>query len=605
MFCSPHFFIPFGKSKKTSLCFFGGVALEFGAKARTAIFLWRLMEGRKDPAVLPMCTQKKPFPPCCEESSRLPRSTPEEEGVDSKQLEAFVAHAAADKGEDIHSVTVLRHGKVILERSLLPYDREVWHVTHSLCKTVTSLAVGICIGDGLLHIEDRAADFFPDIHTASWYKNLTVFHLLTMTSGAAYNEVRSVTEQDWVHGFLNSPLLFPVGEKFHYNSMNSYMLSAIVSAVTGETMSSFLHRRLFAPMGIHRFHWETCPSGIEKGGWGLYLLQEDAAKLGQLILNRGAWNGKQLVPGKYIRDMCLWHSDPPEKLSRSGYGYQCWLWEREHSVRLSGLFGQTVLVVPDKDIVLAVNAGSGRMFGEASYMREFAAFLENGVFEAPLILKSLPALQNSNLIQKRYAQKCYGRDESIHQYEIRKGVARLLPVFIQICENNYTKGIDCISFQREGTRLYILFSEGETINKIEVGFTSPVVGRITANGETYLAACSGKWERKGAVPRLSIKLCFLEQASTRYIEFIFETKNAVRVKLCESPDRKALIDGISLLFDDERTVNVLSKGRIANRFKMLCEPEIYGVCMKKAVPEFSGTAEKYSIKGEGDRVRLP
>lgn len=581
--------------------------MELGAKARTGLYLWRLMEGRKNPAVLPMCAQKKTFPPCSEESSRLPRALPEAEGVDSEKLEAFVLRAAADKAEDLHSVTILRHGKVILERSFMPYDREVWHVTHSLCKTITSLAVGICIGDGLLHIEDRISTFFPKLHTASWYRNLTVFHLLTMTSGVSYNEVRSVTEREWIQGFLNAPPLFPVGERFHYNSMNSYMLSSIVSAVTGKSLSDFLKCRLFEPMGIHRFHWETCPSGIDKGGWGLYLLQEDAAKLGQLILNRGVWNGKQLVAERYIRDMCLWHSDPPKSLSRNGYGYQCWPWERENSVQLSGLFGQTVLVVPDKEMVLAVNAGSGRMFGEAAYMRDFSTLLDTGVFEDPLILKSSKALQNHSSSMKRCLQKCYGCDGETYRYEIRKGMARLLPLFIQVSENNHTTGIDRISFLREGVRLYIVLSEGKILNKLEVGFISPVVNRITSNGETYITACSGKWGRKGAVPCLTLKLCFLEQASTRYFEFLFETENTLRVKLHETPDRQTLIEGTALLFDDARAEKVLSKGRLAKRFQILCEPELIGVRMKKAVPEITRIPPiKYSkIKGEADLIHLP
>ena len=576
--------------------------MELGAKARAALLLWRLLEGSEAPAVRPICAQKKPFPFESDAGSRLPRSTPEAEGVDPEMLYAFIDAASSDKREDIHSMTVLRHGKVIAEHSCMPYDREIWHVTHSLCKTVTALAVGILIGDGKLRVEDRVCDLFPKVHTASWYKNLTVFHLLTMASGASFNEVRSVTEHDWVRGFLSSPPFFPVGERFHYNSMNSYMLAAVICTVTGETLSGFLEKRLFSEMGIRRFRWEVCPRGIEKGGWGLYLLQEDAAKLGQLILNRGKWNGKQLVPEGYIRDMCLWHSDPPEKLSRSGYGYQCWLWERENSVRMSGLFGQTVLVVPDKDMVLAVNAGSNRIFGEAGYLCGFSKLLNDGVFDHSLIISRPPSVQKPSA--ERKSVPCpRGGASVVHSYTVQKRGIRLLPVFLQLSGNNYTGGIDRISFLRIGSALFIDIYEGTERNRLEVGFRAPVMNRVTANRETFLVACSGKWGRKGSSPCLSVRVCFLEEACTRYLEFEFLTENTVHIRLYETPGRQVLTEGASVLFDDPLMVRRLSGGRVADRIKSLCEPECTGWRTKKAAPEFRMPQRDYGLKGEAGRAR--
>ncbi len=577
--------------------------MELGAKARAALLLWRLLGRSGAPAVLPMCAQRKSFSFDSDAGSRLPRSTPEAEGVDPEKLEQFIARAFSDRREAIHSMTVLRHGKVIAERSFMPYDREIWHVTHSLCKTVTAFAVGILIGDGKLRVEDRICDLFPEVHTASWYKNLTVFHLLTMTSGASFNEVRSSTERDWVRGFLSAPPLFPVGEKFHYNSMNSYMLSAVIRAVTGEKLSSFLEKQLFSAMGIRRFHWELCPKGIEKGGWGLYLLQEDAAKLGQLIINRGEWNGKRLVPENYIRDMCLWHSDPPEKLSRSGYGYQCWLWERENAVRMSGLFGQTVLAVPDKDMVLAVNAGSNRIFGEADYLRDFSKLLQNGVFEHSLILSRPPSEEKVPAARKSVPCPHFGATTVIHSYAVQKRGIRLLPVFLQLTGNNYTGGIDHISFLRAGAGLFIDISEGSDRNRLEIGFRAPAMGRVTANRETFLVACSGAWGRKGNLPCLSVRIFFLEEACTRVFEFAFETENAVRIRLCETPGRQALMEGASVLFDSPLAVQRLSEGRVADRIRSLCEPECMGLRVKKAAPEFRMPQPWYGLKGEAGRAR--
>ena len=347
---------------------------------RVAELLSRLSGRKQEVAVLPMRVQKAPFPAGPEDA--LPRAAPESVGIRSGYLQSFLEQAAADRGENLHSLTVLRHGKVIAACSFAPFDRTVWHVTHSLCKTVTGLCAGILIGDGLLSPDERVADIFPEkaspVARIRW-RGLLVRHLLNMTSGASINELASVTQTDWVRGFLDSVPQFEPGESFQYNSMNSYMLSAIICKKTGGTLTEFLQARLFGPMGIRDFHWETCPLGIEKGGWGLYLKQEDMAKLGLLVLQRGRWDGRALVPEGYIREMSRKQSEPPAEMSDDGYGWQCWLWARPGSILFNGLFGQNILVIPDLDMVIASNAGGDRMFGKSGYLSLCETYFGAGV----------------------------------------------------------------------------------------------------------------------------------------------------------------------------------------------------------------------------------
>lgn len=547
---------------------------------RAAGLIWRLMEGDPCPAALPMRVQKIPFRACTQRSSILPRALPQTQGVDPCLLRKFTEDAAADRNENLHSMTVLRHGKVIAAYSFAPYDREIWHATHSLCKTVTALAVGAAIDDGLLRLDEKMPDIFPALCTVSTrrrYGYLTVFHLLTMTSGALFAEPQSVTERDWVRGFLNSPQLFPVGEKFHYNSMNSYMLAAAVCAKTGKTLSAYLREKLFDAMGIRQFYWETCPMQIEKGGWGLYLLQEDAAKIGQLILNRGAWNGAQLISKAYVEDMCRWHSDPPREMSTHGYGYQCWLWEREGAVRMSGLFGQNVLVVPDLDMVIAVNAGAGKMLGETAFLHRCAKFLQsvqlNSLVKQTNFTESAMHT-NREIPQVRHTPGALRRERS---YRIVQGHARLLPVFMQLLENAYTTGMQRITFLRKGVKLYIEFFEGQTCNLLEVGFSQAALGEITVNGEVHMVSVRGRWNRTVGRPILQLEIAFLEQASTRYMEFVFQPDGVLHLKLWEKPGKEALLNGAGILMRGQKQEKLLLNRRFLARIESLAEPELIGV----------------------------
>ena len=569
---------------------------------RVAELLSRLSGRKQEVAVLPMSVQKAPFPAGPEDA--LPRAAPESVGIRSGYLQSFLERAAADRGENLHSLTVLRHGKVIAACSFAPFDRTVWHVTHSLCKTVTGLCAGILIGDGLLSPDERVADIFPEktspVARIRW-RGLLVRHLLNMTSGASINELASVTQTDWVRGFLDSVPQFEPGESFQYNSMNSYMLSAIICKKTGGTLTEFLQARLFGPMGIRDFHWETCPLGIEKGGWGLYLKQEDMAKLGLLVLQRGRWDGRALVPEGYIREMSRKQSEPPAEMSDYGYGWQCWLWARPGSILFNGLFGQNILVIPDLDMVIASNAGGDRMFGKSGYLSLCETYFGAGV-KLPdtcppdprayrRLCRAVRQLEQGApperglagfLAQRRQRKLDEARSAEIagRRYVFEPGAARLLPLFVQLLENNYTTGISGVRFSCEAEKLYVTVEEGEQQNTLEVGFQAPVRGRVCANGEEQLVAVRGLWtQNEDGVPVLKLDIAFLEQASTRHIKLFFDAADTVRMRLSETPSKQALgaINGVNqygLLGALSGAVD--GKGRMESWLTAIAEPELIG-----------------------------
>lgn len=300
---------------------------------------------------------------------RLPRAHPEALGIDPAAVLAFLAAVEAKPG-GIHSFMLLRHGQVAAEGWWAPYAASYPHMLFSLSKSFTSTAVGLAVSEGLLTVEDPVVSFFPDELPPTVGDHLAamrVRHLLTMSTGHdvdATGPTRAQPNGDWVRGFLALPVEHAPGSKFVYNSAATYMLSAIVQKRSGKTVLDYLTPRLFAPLGIEGPTWETCPKGIDAGGWGLSVKTEDIARFGQLYLQKGQWNGRQLVPQTWVEQAThrqVSNGDPAASSDWSqGYGYQFWRCRHE-AFRGDGAFGQFCVVMPELDAVLAVTSGTGDM----------------------------------------------------------------------------------------------------------------------------------------------------------------------------------------------------------------------------------------------------
>lgn len=282
----------------------------------------------------------------------LQRSTPEAEGVPSKALITLFDSLTSLPHTDIHSVMVLRHGKVIGEIYPKPFAPEYCHTMYSCSKTFVGAAVGLAIEENRLRLTDRVATFFPELLPDSVSSNLadmTVRDLLTMTSGITPDwNMRNICT-DWIHTYLSKLVKTP-GKKFEYDSICSYLLSAIVQKVTGMTLFDYLKLKLFTPMHITDVAWQISPEGINTGGWGLYIQSESLAKFGLLLLNHGVWEGKQLLPASWVKQMTT------KQMETGGddYGYQTWLCEYPGAVRADGALGQYILMIPDKDMVVVI-----------------------------------------------------------------------------------------------------------------------------------------------------------------------------------------------------------------------------------------------------------
>jgi CubicO group peptidase (beta-lactamase class C family) len=312
----------------------------------------------------------------------LPRSTPEAEGISSQAIEAFLDAIAKSKHE-FHSLIIARHGRIISEGWWTPYAAELPHTMYSMSKSFTSTAVGLAVAEGKLTVEDKVTSFFPDDLPKEIGENLAalkVKHLLTMSVGNEHEPTHDMVEQEnWVRAFLAAPITHAPGSVFLYNSAATYMCSAIVQRVTGQKVIDYLTPKLFTPLSIDGMTWETCPRGINTGGWGLSIQTEGLAKFGQLYLQKGKWGGKEIIPAAWVEEATTKHIQQPDPAKPSrphedndwlqGYGYQFWRC-RHNAFRGDGAFGQFTIVLPEQDAVIAITGESSDLQGELDLVWE-------------------------------------------------------------------------------------------------------------------------------------------------------------------------------------------------------------------------------------------
>ncbi|GHT03514.1 serine hydrolase [Bacteroidia bacterium] len=312
---------------------------------------------------------------------KLPRTTPEKENISVKGIKDYL-HALKDNEIEIHSIMVVRNGKVAYEEWFNGASPDSVHVMHSVSKSFTATAIGFAIDEGLIGLDDKVISFFPDKlpDTVSPYlAQLSIRDLITMSVGQAKEPAR--TGKDWIKDFLVQPITTEPGTHFYYNSMGSFMLSAIVQKVTGQTVFDYLTPRLFDPLHIHDIYWEKNSQGINTGGWGLYIKTEDMAKFGLLFLQTGVWNGKQILPKGWVEQASAYQIESypgdavkgmhyPENDWGQGYCFQMWRC-KYGAYRADGAFGQFIFVIPYKNTVIAITSNTNNMGKEIGLVWDY------------------------------------------------------------------------------------------------------------------------------------------------------------------------------------------------------------------------------------------
>ena len=539
--------------------------------------------------------QKPNFPFDAVYEQAFVRATPESQGISSDLFAALLRELDASKDTEMHHFMALRHGKVICECNFAPYPKGMWHITHSMCKSITGMAIGMLIEEEKLKLDENIYDIFPD-HINAFSKIfrpvITVENLLTMTSGVTFNESGIVSGNDWLGSFLNASVNGKPGTEFQYNSLNTYVLSAIVTKRTGETLTEYLTPRLFGPLGITKYYWETCPKGITKGGWGLFLCAEDMAKLGQLYLQRGKWNGQQLVSEYWIEISTARHLKTQN--DTYGYGYQLWMEQRPGSFEYNGMLGQNVIIYPDMDMVLVTNAGNKEMFQDCimlniirkyfpvnyhpadvlpenplshSLLKRLCGELENG--ENNNRSTSLRGGWKRNVVSRRkHSDKKYSyrisaavdrpsdhhsfmRAVSGRTYVMEQQNIGIAPLFVQVFHNNMTDGISEIFFTYDAGNFCVSFTEGEVIHKLPVGFGKAADGCVDLHGEHYLVATLGEFARdENDIPVLKLEVTFIEECVKRKAHIFFHEDNGIEIRWNETPGKKMILAGLSSITEE-------------------------------------------------------
>ena len=332
-------------------------------------------------------------------NNNLAYSTPEAEGVSSEGIAEFL-DAVKMGDNELHSFVIIRHGKIISEAWWSPYGKDHRHVMFSVSKSFTSIGVGIAISENKLKLTDKVYTFFPESLPDTLspnMKEMTVEHLLTMSTGMNTDPLyKARTAKNWPALFLSSPVENKPGLVFKYNNMATFMLSAIVQKATGQKLVDYLKPRLFDPLGITHYKWDDTPEGYTLGAIGLKITSHDMARFGQLMLQKGNWQGKQLVPSSWVEAASSFQiqGNAPENPTprefndwEQGYGYQFWR-GRENSYRADGLGGQFIIVLPEKDAVVVLTAAAS-----------------NTQTELDLVWKHLvPAMHDKALPENKQAQ---------------------------------------------------------------------------------------------------------------------------------------------------------------------------------------------------------
>lgn len=432
----------------------------------------------------------------------LPRSTPESQGVSSEAILKFVE--AADEGVNtMNSLMVMRHGKVIAEGWWAPYGPGIPHVLYSLSKSFTSTAVGLAVEEGKLGIDDEVSKFFPEDLPADPSNNLKAMRLrdlLCMSTGHQTEPRLSETNPEpWTRQFLAHPVAFKPGTHFLYNTAGTYMQSAIVQKATGQTVLEYLKPRLFEPLGIENPTWGTSPQGVSLGGYGLNLKTEDIARFGQLYLQHGRWEGKQIIPAAWVEMATTKQTSNgsnPNSDWDQGYGFQFWRC-RNGAYRGDGAFGQFCVVMPEQDAVIAITSGTKDMQGVLNLVWEHL----------------LPAMGAAILLENANGHKALRKRLSALSLKFPEGKS-FAPRSTSWMGKEFVfepngQGIEAVKLESDSTQKTVIeIRAGGASQKIACGHNYWEKGRITYGSfKDQPVAAAGAWREDGT---FVAKLCFYE-----------------------------------------------------------------------------------------------
>ena len=519
--------------------------------------------GRSDPTVVPYYPQKIMIN--MPEKKFFPRSVPEKQGISSKRIYNMLCELESEKHANIHTIMVLRHGQVISECSSDGYDTNTWHISHSMAKTVCGMVIGTLFDEGKLNLNDKLVDIFPEIdYRDKKFSQITIEHLLSMSSGVDFAEAGAVTDSQWTTTFFSANVRFTPGTKFAYNSMNTYILARVAERISGRSFGQLVRERVFLPLDIQNYFWEKGPEGTEKGGWGLYLSAESWAKLGALMASGGSFFGKRILSAEWVKKATTTKAIAPESSGNFNYGYQLWTARRGEDFLFNGMLGQNVWICPKNDIIVVMLAGNNELF-QASPALEIVRKHLGGRLSDRLNRRDIGILKDKEKsffeCRRWLRPKEKGRgllcwlgirpgdsfddrwNALLGRYKLCNNNIGMMPLIVRTMQNNFCSSIEEISLRREGERLYLDYFECGEAFSIRVGLYGYESNILCLRGEPYIVLALGE-AKICSESEIEYRILLIpsETASVRRIS-IKKKKDRITVEFGESPNNR-VVEGL-------------------------------------------------------------
>lgn len=574
-------------------------------KRRSVELLTSLAFGSEgSPSVIPYYPQK--IEVSGSEERLFVRDIPERHGISSKRIYNMLCELEAEKRANIHNVVIVADGAVIAECSREGYSVNTYHLSHSMSKTVTGMAIGMLIDEGRLTTDTKLTELFPEVkYKDKRVADLTVHHLLSMTAGISFSEAGAVTECDWVESFFNSEFKFSPGAKFKYNSMNSFILAKIVTRISRQSLCEFLDERLFSPLGITNYFWEKGPDGVEKGGWGLYLSTESWAKLGYMFLSGGVFAGRRILSEDWIERSCTTQAIASTAMGDFNYGYQMWVGRNSEEALFNGMLGQNVWLCPKNNIVAVVMSGNNELFQDSPALEIIRKYLGTEISDElhRRDIKVLSERETHFFDSRRWVIPLEKRrgilyllgaksktpfdnrwSDILGTYAFAPNNVGFLPLIVRGMNNNLESRFEKIGFDRFEDSLYLLFRESGEDYRLEIGLYGYKQSTLEFRGEKYIVKTLGEaLINSSGETEYRIEFIFPELPNTRMMS-IKKQEYGLYVVFGEEPDNKiadALIDKATdtssvLGFVMDLLERRFGKGFIQNKLEETFSPLLVG-----------------------------
>ena len=519
----------------------GGYIMPLGSALNSArLLLMNLNVSKPTRSVIKKEIDKPTVFPAGKTIDMLERDSAENHGYSQEYIDSFLNEIACDLSIRANRILVIKDDKVIAERYEYPYVKDSWDCVFSATKTVTALALGTLYDDGLIKPDDVACRILGVEKKVGNFQNrkITIKNLLTMSTGNMFNEMESAASLRWIKDFFDSANKFPIGSRFEYNSLNTYILGACIEKITGKHLDEYVKERIFDPLGINDTFFERSPEGVAKSGWGLYILPEDMAKLGILMRDYGLYRGKRILSEKWIKMMSSKQIPSTKAGHRFDYGFQTWVDEKKNFCCYNGMYNQDVLIYRNSGIVVVMCCANNEAFHGSNHYtiaEKYFADKEQGAFSLEKHKGGRDLINDERLFY--HYDRIVGKTYRI--IDKKANSCGILPLLIQNEMGTYAGGIKSFTFhpKKEDGEYTLVISEADKEVEMRFSFSDAVRQIFDFYGNKYDCKCDARFLFSGkGEPYLVVRVFFLEFASSRYFSFRFgKNVDELSVEASENP----------------------------------------------------------------------